>query len=204
MRESVRVAVQLEPGAKMPFCASDDASGYDVFAHEDATILPGQTALVSTGIRMAMPPFLEAQVRPRSGLSLRTKLRIANAPGTIDADYRGLVAVLCENTASLTDPVATLIAHPAWLDDFHERFRPMPASQFVRERFDIEWPFGLPDPTIYLDHDGDPLGTIKIRAGERIAQLIFMDVVHPELVAVDDVTAIGRDRGGGFGSTGAY
>lgn len=192
----------LEAGAKAPQRASKDAAGFDLFAHEDALIEPGQTVLVSTGVRLAIPPGYEAQVRPRSGLSLKTSLRIANAPGTIDADYRGLVSVICENTAPLTEPYTYLLNHPDLLDGLHRQFHPVDLAHYCRERYGINLPFGLPDMKVYLDEEGHPLGTIRIGRGERIAQLVFAKIELPELMEVDDVSLIGHDRGGGFGSTG--
>ena len=196
------VYLALEPGAKAPERASDDAAGYDLFALHDVAILPGQTQLVSTGVRLAIPPGYEAQVRPRSGISLRTHLRVANSPGTIDADYRGIVSVICENTVSLTDPLAYLLRRPELLEAFNHMYRSVRAGEYLRLKQDIVLPFGLPDTTIYLDKDNYPLGTIFIKAGERIAQLIFARIELPDLVLIDDVTTIGSDRGGGFGSTG--
>jgi dUTP pyrophosphatase len=64
---------------------------------ETWSIAPGQRRLVPTGLVMAIPPGLEGQVRPRSGLALRHGLTVLNAPGTIDADYRGEVQVLLIN-----------------------------------------------------------------------------------------------------------
>ena len=68
------VYIELDDGAAIPARASTHAAGFDLCAAESAVIEPGQTALISTGVRLAMPPGLEAQVRPRSGLSLRTCL----------------------------------------------------------------------------------------------------------------------------------
>ena len=192
----------LEPGAKAPERASKDAAGYDLFAHERTIIEPGRTVLVSTGVRLAIPRGYEAQVRPRSGLSLRTRLRVANSPGTIDADYRGLVSIICENTASLTDPYVYLQEHPDLLDSFTQNYHPVDMTHYYRERHGLTLPFGLPDMEIFLDHEGYPLGTIFIEEGERIAQLIFSKIEYPKLEPVDDVSLIGNDRGGGFGSTG--
>ncbi len=192
----------LEAGAKAPHRASLDAAGYDLFAYERTIIEPGRTVLVSTGVRLAIPRGYEAQVRPRSGLSLRTRLRVANSPGTIDADYRGLVSIICENTASLTDPYVYLQEHPDLLDSFTQNYHPVDMTHYYRERYGLTLPFGLPDMKVFLDGQGLPLGTMVIEEGERIAQLIFAKIEYPELVAVDDVSLIGNDRGGGFGSTG--
>ena len=103
MAEStVRVAVQVQPegvGLELPDYATAGAAGMDLRAAvtEDVTLGPGARALVSTGIRIALPEGYEAQVRPRSGLALRHGVTLANAPGTIDADYRGTVSVILVN-----------------------------------------------------------------------------------------------------------
>lgn len=196
------VPISLEAGARAPERATKDAAGYDLFAHEDAVIEPGETLLMSTGVRMAIPPGYEAQVRPRSGLSLRTQLRVANSPGTVDADYRGLVSVICENTVSLMDPEAYLLKHPELLDSFAHDYRPVSLSEYCRRKGHNGFTIGLGDKTLYLDREGHPLGTIYIKAGDRIAQLIFAKIELPEFLQVEDVTLIGNDRGGGFGSTG--
>ena len=74
-------------------------AGIDLIACEQASLAPGERALVSAGIRIALPPGLEAQVRPRSGQALKRGLTIPNAPGTIDPGYRGPVKVILLNTA---------------------------------------------------------------------------------------------------------
>lgn len=84
-------------GAKMPTYAHLTDSGMDVFALEDITIAPGETKLVPTGIKVAIPSGYELQVRPKSGRCLKTKLRVANTPGTIDAGYRDEVGVIIDN-----------------------------------------------------------------------------------------------------------
>jgi dUTP pyrophosphatase len=100
--ESVRVAVQRLPqgeGLPMPGYMSEHAAGADLCAavREQLTLLPGARALVPTGFSIALPPGYEAQVRPRSGLAIRCGVTCLNAPGTIDADYRGEVQVVLAN-----------------------------------------------------------------------------------------------------------
>ena len=85
------------PGAKMPAYAHLTDSGMDVFALEDITIAPGETKLIPIGIKVAIPAGYELQVRPKSGRCLKTKLRVANTPGTIDAGYRDEIAVIIDN-----------------------------------------------------------------------------------------------------------
>ena len=84
-------------GAKMPAYAHMTDAGMDVFALEDITIKPGETKLVPLGIKIALPIGYELQVRPKSGRALKTKLRIANTPGTIDSGYRDEICVIVEN-----------------------------------------------------------------------------------------------------------
>ena len=83
--------------AKMPTYAHLTDSGMDVYALEDITIAPGETKLVPTGIKVAIPAGYELQVRPKSGRCLKTKLRVANTPGTIDAGYRDEIGVIIDN-----------------------------------------------------------------------------------------------------------
>jgi dUTP pyrophosphatase len=84
-------------GAKMPAYAHETDSGMDVYALEDITIAPGETKLIPIGIKVAIPAGYELQVRPKSGRCLKTKLRVANTPGTIDAGYRDEIGVIIDN-----------------------------------------------------------------------------------------------------------
>ncbi|MCU0691006.1 MAG: dUTP diphosphatase [Polyangiaceae bacterium] len=85
--------------ADLPRYQTEGAAGMDLAAslQEPATILPGERALIPTGLAMAIPRGFEGQVRPRSGLALRYGVTVLNAPGTIDSDYRGEVKVLLIN-----------------------------------------------------------------------------------------------------------
>lgn len=82
-----------------PSYATPDAAGMDIRADLDSpvTILPGDRALIPTGLRVAIPAGFEMQMRPRSGLALKHGITLANSPGTIDADYRGPVGVIMIN-----------------------------------------------------------------------------------------------------------
>ncbi len=82
----------------LPKYETSGSSGMDVRANEDVVIAPKETKLVHTGLYMAIPDGFEIQVRPRSGMSFKTKLRIPNAPGTIDSDYRKELCIIVENT----------------------------------------------------------------------------------------------------------
>lgn len=94
----ISIPVELcHENAKIPQYAHISDSGVDVYALEDITIHPGETVLVPTGIKVALPPGYEIQVRPKSGRALKTKLRVANTPGTIDSGYRDEIKVIIEN-----------------------------------------------------------------------------------------------------------
>lgn len=83
----------------LPRKMSAAASGYDLHAavREPIVLAPGDRALIPTGVAIAMPPGLEAQVRPRSGLAIKHGVTCLNTPGTIDADYRGEIKVILIN-----------------------------------------------------------------------------------------------------------
>lgn len=89
--------------AIIPTYANEGDSGMDVYAAEDVLIEPGQTVIVPTGIKLAVPVGYEIQVRPRSGISYKTPLRIANSPGTIDSGYRGELGIIMTNTSEKSD-----------------------------------------------------------------------------------------------------
>ena len=84
----------------MPMKATAGAAGYDLYAAQDEskTIPPHGRALISTGVILELPSGFEAQIRPRSGLALKYGITVLNAPGTVDADYRGVMKVLLSNT----------------------------------------------------------------------------------------------------------
>jgi len=103
--EALTVAILRVPGAEdldLPAYATANAAGMDLLAAvPDAVVLePGAVLIVPTGIAIALPPSHEAQVRPRSGLAARYGVTVLNAPGTIDADYRGEVGVILVNHGS--------------------------------------------------------------------------------------------------------
>lgn len=89
--------VKCHPDAKMPKYAHPGDSGMDVYAVDDYVIRPGETKLIPTGIKMAVPNGYEIQIRPKSGRALKTKMRIANSIGTVDAGFRGELQVIIEN-----------------------------------------------------------------------------------------------------------
>jgi dUTP pyrophosphatase len=108
----------------LPAYQTAGAAGADVCANfppekrEGVTLAPGARALLPTGLRMAIPSGFEVQVRPRSGLALKHGVTVANAPGTIDSDYRGPFGVILVNLGAETfhiahgDRIAQLIVAP--------------------------------------------------------------------------------------------
>jgi dUTP pyrophosphatase len=104
LSNAVKVDIRQLPhgeGLALPAYQSAHAAGLDLVAAVPADspliIVPGQRALVPTGLMIALPPGYEAQVRPRSGLASRHGVTVLNAPGTVDADYRGEIGVLLVN-----------------------------------------------------------------------------------------------------------
>lgn len=174
-KRNVPVAIELiHPNAKIPQYAHISDSGADIYALDDITIHPGETALVPTGFKIALPPGFEIQVRPKSGRAVKTKLRVANTPGTIDQGYRDEVKVIIEN---IEPPIKDI--------QYEEVFN------VETEKIDH-----LKIKSILYG------GDFTIGKGEKFAQLVLAEVPKASFYRVDKVSDIGEDRGGGFGSTG--
>jgi dUTP pyrophosphatase len=145
---SVDVLVRrLHDDLPLPSYAHPGDAGADLVAAVDVELAPGERALVPTGVAIALPEGYAAFVHPRSGLAARHGLALVNAPGTIDAGYRGEIRVIVVNL---------------------DRSQP-----------------------------------IRLRRGDRIAQLVVQRVDHARFVAVDELPDSARAEGG-FGSTGGY
>lgn len=127
---SQRVVVKVLPlenfdhSLGLPFYGTEQAAGADIKACLGAgmklTLKPGGRVLIPTGLSIEIPVGFEVQVRPRSGLSLKTSLLVVNSPGTIDSDYRGEVKIIMGNFG--TEPyvfehgerIAQLVLAPVW------------------------------------------------------------------------------------------
>ena len=151
---------KVRPDAKIPTYANNFDAGMDICACEDRDIDINSTCVVPTGLKVAIPEGYEIQVRPRSGLSLNTRLRITNSPGTIDTGYRGEIGIIIHNSSQANEG------------------------------------------DLYITEKSNGQGIYHIKKGDRIAQIVLQQVPRMEFVETDDVTKIGQDRGGGFGSTG--
>jgi dUTP pyrophosphatase len=109
---TVKVEIRQLPhaeGLALPAYQSADAAGLDLLAAvpEGAPMVlaPGKYALIPTGLTIALPPGYEAQVRPRSGLAAKHGVTVLNAPGTVDADYRGEISVILINHGDAPFPI---------------------------------------------------------------------------------------------------
>ena len=89
--------------AVIPSYAHPGDAGMDIYAAAEVMVEPGKSVLVPTGLKMAIPVGYEVQIRPRSGISLKTPLRVPNAPGTIDSGYRDEVNVIIYNASQRED-----------------------------------------------------------------------------------------------------
>ena len=119
---AARVRIVRLPQARdlpLPRRATSQSAGFDLMAcvEDELEIAPGDRALVPTGIAVALPGGYEAQIRPRSGLALECGLTLLNAPGTVDADYRGEVRLIVVNLGSRPvtvrrgDRLAQMVVH---------------------------------------------------------------------------------------------
>ena len=127
-QEVVSVAVQrLDPGLPAPSYAHDGDAGADLYAAVDVELKPGERSLVPTGIAIALPTGYVGLVHPRSGLAARLGVTVLNAPGTVDAGYRGEILVNLVNHDPRTpalirrgDRIAQLVVQRVERADFVE------------------------------------------------------------------------------------
>lgn len=89
---------KLHPSAIIPAYQTRGSSGFDLHSIDNVEVPTGKTVLIHTGLSAAVPEGYELQIRPRSGVSLKTGLMVKNSPGTIDSDYRGEIGIIVYNT----------------------------------------------------------------------------------------------------------
>ena len=125
--------VKLDPEAKLPFYSDEGDACMDICSNIATVIQPHATELIPTGIKVIVPGGYELQIRPRSGLSKKTGIRIPNTPGTIDSGFRKELCVLLENTSDTAfsvekyDRIAQLkiseVPHIVWNEISEEEYQ---------------------------------------------------------------------------------
>ena len=125
----IKVLVKkLNPKAELPKYKTEGSSGMDVMAliENPITIKPQNSALIPTGLSIAIPEDTEVQIRPRSGLAAKSSISVLNTPGTIDSDYRGEIKIILFNhgkeefTVNNNDRIAQMILMPVLKVEFEE------------------------------------------------------------------------------------
>lgn len=154
---------RCRPDTVLPAYANEGDAGMDIRAAEETVLMPGETKIIPTGLKLAIPEGYEIQIRPRSGLSAKTNLRIANSPATIDSGYRDELGVIVTNISDNTD-----------------------------------------DETKYTIDETYKNGIYVIRQGDRIAQIVLNKYEKIEFEELEQgmIRTLGRNRSGGFGSSG--
>lgn len=207
--DKTQIFIRVGPKGQVPAYATEGSAGCDLFASEAMVLRPGETRVLPLDLVMAIEPGVEAQVRPRSGLSLKTALRLPNSPGTIDSDYRSGVGVVIQNSFSQAMLAEQVLLRPQLALELAETcIRTTLAGWLSGTGHESEAASllsTLPElagQTVYLDQQGNPYGTIYIQPGDRIAQMVFGRCLQAEFTQHEQPETIGTDRGGGFGSTG--
>ena len=204
---STTVYMHITEGGRTPVYATPGSAGCDLYLARDLTLLPGQQQVLPVNISLALEPGVEAQIRPRSGLSLKTTLRIPNSPGTIDCDYRDPVGVIAENTAGLFSMLTDLMRNPQLCAELASQYRQTTYGAYLQEQIEpcqiSSWlPEAMASLPVFLDSRGNPYGTLYLKEGDRIAQMVLSRYLRADFILHDNPSAIGHNRGGGFGSTG--
>lgn len=174
---------KLKEDAKFPVKAHATDSGFDLFANENIIIEPGETRIIKTGIAVHLPKGLEAQVRPRSGVTSKTKLRVQL--GSIDNSYTGDIGIIVDNVNQIKYEAV-----------FDEREEHAIGIQKVRSGFADT----LKGSLAFVDNDSKD-GSYYIYKGDKLAQLVIQKL--PEVHAYEIEKLPNTERGSnGFGSSG--
>lgn len=180
---NVRVK-KLHDDAVIPQYSHLFDSGFDLVAVRDFIVYPGDSEKIPVGLAFELPKGYELQIRPRSGVSSKTKLRVSNAPGTVDAGYRGEVAVLIDN-----------IHFPRYkIED--NIFGKNQVVMDLGRTYDAAGEPSDDIPAGILPH-----GSYYIKKGDRIAQGVIVCVSTAEFEVVDELDETERGTGA-FGSSG--
>lgn len=206
MNNTIDVFIRVEKDGQIPQYQSVHAAGCDLYATEDMTLRPGDTKVMPLNFIMAMGKEIEAQIRPRSGLSLKTDLRIPNNPGTIDSDYRDVVGVILQNTYNIANLPYQIMENPDILFLLEKDYKEIDLEEYFSSMKGVEQlkscMFSILKEKIYVDKSGNPFGTIYIKKSERIAQMVFSECKKANFISHNRPEEIGEDRGGGFGHSG--
>ena len=170
---------RLNENATIPTKAHPTDSGFDIYASEDVIIEPGETTVVPTGIAVELPAGYEATVRPRSGITAKTKLRVQL--GTIDNAYRGEIGVIVDN---IERPTLYLDDNPQEIyEDLTALISTIDGGDYILDGFAKD-------------------GAYIIRKGDRIAQLVIQPLPAVEAYEIEDELEETERGENGFGSTG--
>ena len=154
-------------------------SGFDLYADEDVTLAYGETKAIATNIALELPDGFMADVRPRSGLTRDTALRVQY--GTVDAGYRGNIGIICDNVSDEDARYSDAYATAAALARINKK---------NNEKILIE-----------KSEEHHVASVVEIKRGDKIAQLVIQKIPDIELIEADELNETARGAGG-FGSTG--
>ena len=206
------VYIQYDKNGETPKYETPLAAGADLFAAEDMVIRPFEKVAIPLGLKFAIPDNMELQIRARSGLSLRTNLKISNSIGTIDADSVSDISVILENNYNIANLPYEIANDISILDDLKNNYIEVRLSDYLESKghdissYEDEGKkayIKLLKTYIYLDKNGNPYGTIYIKKGNRIAQMVLAKYYKANFIKTDDVSKLKSvNRGGGFGHTG--
>lgn len=163
--------------AKLPTYATNGSAAMDIYAPEEYIIAPGECKIIPTGLKVNIPKGYALLIQPRSGLSRKTKLRVANTPGLIDSDYHEEIGVIIEN---IDDPIKDTTLET--IQDYDVTGEHMAGSH-------------LESVNLYGS-------SFTIGKGERFAQMRLVEVPIVNWLPVSSLGEFENDHGAGFGSTG--
>ena len=156
-------------------------SGFDLYADEDVTLAYGETKAVATNIALELPDGYMADVRPRSGLTRDTALRVHY--GTVDAGYRGGIGIICENASAENAR-------------YSDAYSVAAALGVVTGKYSDK-----PEKLLEKSNEYNEKSVIEIKKGDKIAQLVIQKIPDIELIETNELNETARGAGG-FGSTG--
>lgn len=169
----INIPIELcREDAKFPVYATNGSAAMDIYSPEEVTIAPGECKIIPTGLKVNIPIGYALLIQPRSGMSRKTKLRIANTPGLIDSDYHEEIGVIVENIDPPLKDVELETRHPAL--DFAD------------------------DPILGNLYGS----SYTIGKGERFAQMRLVEVPVINWLPVESIGSFDNDHGAGFGGTG--